>query len=369
MEDEQFITDFAQSEIAPLAEQIDQDGRIPLQLISRLHEPGFLSVTLSKQIGGSGLNYLSLSRIVEEFSRVCGSTGALVSIHNCLYADLLARRATPQQIKQFLIPLNDTKRSLGAFALSESNAGSDVAAMTTRADKRGDRWILNGRKAWVTSARESEHAIIFATIDKEKFHRGITAFIVDLSSPGVTIERNEDKLGIRGTSTCSVSLEDVEVPLDNVLGGLGEGFKIAMSQLDVARLGIASQALGIAQAGLDVATAFLRQNLKFDQLTKMKLAEMAMRLEGARLMVRKAAGDREERTQATNTKYSSMAKVMASECATFNALSCVQLMAEQGVVKGCRAERLYRDSRITEIYGGITDIQKFIIADQVLKGN
>ena len=282
----------------------------------------------------------------------------------------MQRRGTSEQIKKYLLPLYEEGKNLGAFALSETNAGSDVAAMSTKADKCGDEWILNGRKAWVTSARESSCGIIFATIDREKFHKGITAFIVDLkNTPGVTLERNEDKLGIRGTSTCSVSLEDVRVRHSDVLGGLGEGFKIAMSQLDVARLGIASQALGIAQSALDVAMEHMRDNLKFDQLSKLKLAEMALRIEGARLMVRKAAGDRESRSQQTNTKLSSMAKVMASECATFSAHSCIQLLGEKGVTDASRAERIYRDSRITEIYGGITDIQKFIIADQVLKGH
>lgn len=326
-------------------------------------------MTLKEDFGGAELDYLALSRIVEEISRVCGSTGALVSIHNCLFADLMQRRANNRQLDKYLIPLYKEETQLGAFALSEANAGSDVAAISTRADKSGDHWILNGRKAWVTSAKESQCAIIFATIDREKFHRGITAFIVELNSPGVTIERNEDKLGIRGTSTCSISLEDVHVPQENVLGGLGEGFKIAMSQLDVARLGIASQALGLAQGSLDVATEYLKKNLQFDQLSKIKLAEMAVKVEAARLMVRNAAANRESRTQQSNTKYSSMAKVVASECATSNAHSCLQLMGEQGTIQGTHAERLLRDSRITEIYGGITDIQKFIIADQVLKGH
>lgn len=341
---------------------------MPADLISLLHRKGLLGVTLKKSNGGAGLDYLSLSLIVEELSRVCGSTGALVSIHNCLFADLLQRRGSPLQIEQFLLPLYKDGTHLGAFALSETNAGSDVAALTTRAIKSGEGWLLNGRKAWVTSAKESSCGIFFATIDPEKFHRGITAFLVDLHAPGVTIERNEEKLGIRGTSTCSIRLEDVRVREENVLGGIGEGFRIAMSQLDVARLGIASQALGLAQGALDVATEYLKKNLKFDQLSKLKLAEMAMRVEGARLMVRKAAEGREGRSQRSNTKYSSMAKVMASECATFNAHACIQLMGERGIVEGCRAERIYRDSRITEIYGGITDIQKFIIADQVLKG-
>lgn len=342
---------------------------MPDYLIPLLHSKGLLGVTLKPEYGGAGLDYHSMSRIVEEISRACGSTGALVSIHNCLFADLLQRRGTPEQIIKHLLPIYEQKTHLGVFALSESDAGSDVAAMKTRADKTGDHWVLNGRKAWVTSARESSCGVFFATIDKDKCHRGITAFIVDLNAPGVTLERNEDKLGIRGTSTCSISLEDVRVPQENVLGGLGEGFKIAMSQLDVARLGIASQALGIAQAGLDEATGFVRRTLKFDQLTKLKLADMAIRVDAARLLVRRAAGDRELRSQQTNTKFSSMAKVMASECATFNAQACMQLMEDEGFVKGGRAERLFRDARITEIYGGITDIQKLIIADQVVKGN
>lgn len=224
-----------------MAAQIDQDGQIPKTLITLLHSKGLLGVTLHKEFGGAGLNYLTLSRIVEEISRACASTGALVSIHNCLFADLLQRRGTPEQIATHLLPLTQQQTHLGVFGLSEFDAGSDVAAMKTVAVKSGDQWILNGHKAWVTSAREASCGIFFATVDKAKFHRGITAFIVDLATPGLTLERNEEKLGIRGTSTCAIRLEDVAIPDKNVLGGLGEGFKIAMAQLDVARLGIASQ--------------------------------------------------------------------------------------------------------------------------------
>lgn len=338
-------------------------------MIIKLHKAGLLGVGVAKENGGSGGNYLTISRIVEELSRACSSTGALVSIHNCLFADLMQRRGSPDQIQNHLIPILKGQTHLGAFGLSEQDAGSDVAAMKTKAIRSGSDYILNGRKAWVTSARESACGVFFATIDPEKFHRGITAFIIPLSSPGVVLERNEDKMGIRGTSTCSVRFEDVIVPEKNVLGAPGEGFKIAMEQLDIARLGIASQALGIAQASLDVATEFLKLNLQFDQLTKLKLAEMAIRVDAAQLLVRRVAGDRVTRSRHTNTKFSSMAKVAASECATFNARSCVQLLGEHGVVAGSRAERLYRDARITEIYGGVTDIQKFIVAEQVLKGH
>lgn len=243
--------------------------------------------------------------------------------------------------------------------------------MVTNARNDGDIWILNGRKSWVTSAVESQAAIVFATIDRSKKHKGITAFLINMKAPGLSLGRKEKKLGIRATSTCDLVLEDVRVPSSNILGNVGEGFRIAMEQLDHGRIGIASQALGIAQAALDTTVEYASKRIAFDQpllrlpTVQTRIAEMALRLEAARLLTRQSAikNDINERS----TKYSSMAKLAASECATFCAHNCQQILGGNGYVNDYPAERYYRDARITEIYGGISDIQKLVIADRVIK--
>ena len=243
--------------------------------------------------------------------------------------------------------------------------------MSSTATKDGDSYILNGSKAWVTSGIEAEAVIVFATMDKSLKHKGISAFIVDMNAPGVQRGRNEKKLGIRATSTCSVSLNDVRVPVENILGAPCGGFKIAMEQLDQARIGIASQALGIAQAALDTAISYASQRIAFKQsilelsAVQNRIAEMAMKIEASRLLIRQAATIKDENLR--STKFTSMAKWHASEAATFCAHNCIQILGGMGIVEDLPAERFYRDARITEIYGGITDVQKKIVCDQLRK--
>ncbi|XP_059618662.1 short-chain specific acyl-CoA dehydrogenase, mitochondrial-like [Phlebotomus argentipes] len=363
--------EFAEKELMPIAARIDREMRFPMELIEKLGSQGMLYMSVDRQFGGAGLDILALSLAVEELSRGCSSTGAVVSIHNCLYANLLDRRGTEEQKKLFLAPLV-LNSSLGAFALSEFNAGSDVAALSTTARQEGDKWILKGTKAWVTSAREAKVAVVFASVDRSLKHAGLAGFIVPLDAPGVSVGRNEEKMGIRGTSTCTLVLDNVEVPEGNVIGEIGEGFKIAMEQLDLARIGIASQALGIARASLDLSISYATSRIAFGQsiitmpTVKARIADMGLRLEAAQLLTRRAAflfsqpGGR-------STKFSSMAKLAASECAVFNSHNCVQILGGMGYVMDLPAERLYRDARITEIYGGVSDIQRQIVADQVIK--
>lgn len=243
--------------------------------------------------------------------------------------------------------------------------------MLTSATKDGSSYILNGSKAWVTSGIEAETAVIFATVDKSLKHKGITAFIVDLSSPGVERGKNEKKFCIRATSTCSILLNDVKVPAENVLGATCEGFKIAMEQLDQARVGIASQALGIAQASLDTAINYASQRIAFQKpilemsSVQNRLAEMTLKIEASRLLIRQAAQMKDENMK--STKFTSMAKWHAGETATFCAHNCIQILGGMGIVEDYPAERLYRDARVTEIYGGITDVQKKIVVDQLRK--
>ncbi|XP_055683705.1 short-chain specific acyl-CoA dehydrogenase, mitochondrial-like isoform X2 [Lutzomyia longipalpis] len=363
--------EFAEKELMPVAAKIDRDMRFPQELIEKLGTQGLLYMTVDRHLGGAGLDILSLSLAVEEIARGCSATGAVVSIHNCLYANLLDRLGTEEQKKRFLAPMV-MDSSLGAFALSEFNAGSDVAAMSTTARQEGSKWILKGNKAWVTSAREAKAAVVFASVDRNLKHAGLAAFIVPLDTPGVTLGRNEEKMGIRGTSTCTLTLDNVEIPQENILGEIGDGFRIAMEQLDLARIGIASQALGIARACLDLSISYATSRIAFGQsiitmpTVKTRIAEMGLRLEAAQLLTRRAAFIHSQ-PGAKTTKFSSMAKLAASECATFNSHNCVQILGGMGYVMDLPAERLYRDARITEIYGGVSDIQRQIVADQVIK--
>ncbi|XP_055548205.1 short-chain specific acyl-CoA dehydrogenase, mitochondrial-like [Wyeomyia smithii] len=361
---------FADRELKPVAAELDRDARFPAEQIAKLADLGLMRVTVDPEYAGSGLNMLALSLVVEELSRGCGSTGSIVSIHNCLFANLLNRVGAEEQKQHFFGKYSNN--SIGVFALSESDAGSDVAALNTKAQREGDFWILNGTKAWVTSAKEAQYGVIFATVDTDLKYKGITAFLLDFdNATGLTVGPNEDKLGIRATSTCNLHLDNVRVRSSNVLGSIGGGFRLAMEQLDRARIGIASQALGIAQAALEAAVGYAEQRIAFGQpLLKLssvqtRIAEMALRIESTRLLVRKAAVeiDRNERS----TKACSMAKWFAGETATFAAHNCLQIMGGMGYVKNMPAERFYRDARITEIYGGVTDVQKTIVAEQVIE--
>uniref|UniRef100_A0AAG5DR19 Short-chain specific acyl-CoA dehydrogenase, mitochondrial n=1 Tax=Anopheles atroparvus TaxID=41427 RepID=A0AAG5DR19_ANOAO len=337
---------FTENELKPAASDIDRNGTFPAEIIAKLAGLGLMRVTVNPQYGGSGMDMLSLSLVVEELSRGCGSTGSIVSIHNCLYANLLDRLGTDEQKKGFFNKYN--KKTIGAFALSEMEAGSDVAAMTTRAKKGANgSWILNGTKAWVTSGVEAVAAVVFATVDPSLKYKGITAFLVDFDD------------------------ENVHVPEANVLGTVGDGMRIAMEQLDRARIGIASQAIGIGQGSLEQAVQYAKERKAFGgtlidlPAVRTRIAEMATRIEVARLLVRKAAGEIDRGQRAT--KACSMAKWVAGEAATLAAHSCQQIHGGMGYVKNLPAERFYRDARITEIYGGVTDVQKSIVADQIIK--
>lgn len=380
---------FSEEELKPVAGQIDRECKYPRRQIEKLGELGLMGVCAAQRFGGSGMSTLALSLVVEELSRGCGSTGAIVSIHNCLYVNLLDRIGTDEQKERFLKPFVDGNK-VGAFALSESgefhflcrfhksfnffirpDAGSDVAAMSTTAHKDGNSYILSGTKAWVTSALEAEAGVVFATLNKEQKHKGIAAFIVDLKSSGVELGKNEKKLGLKGSSTCSIILNEVRIPSENLLGAPSDGFKIAMEQLDTARIGIASLALGIAQASLDTAIDYASQRIAFTKpilemsSVQSRLAEMATKIESTRLLVRRAAEMKDDNLK--STKFTSMAKWQASETATFCAHNCIQILGGMGVVEDLPAERYYRDARITEIFGGITDVQKLIIAGQLRK--
>nr|CAI5824235.1 unnamed protein product [Callosobruchus analis] len=366
---QQMCKDFAETELKPVAAQLDREHRFPAEQIKKMGELGLLSITVSEEYGGAGQDMLALAVAVEELAKACGGTGTIVSVHNCLYVGLLDRCGNPAQKEKFLRPF--TSGTLGCFALSEPDAGSDVGNMSCVAVQDGDHWVLNGTKSWVTSGLEGKCAVVFATVDKSLKHRGITGFIIPIPTEGLSLGKKEEKMGIRSSSTCNLILEDVRVPKENVLGTVGGGFKMAMAQLDRARIGIAAQALGIAQAALEVAIDYAGQRKAFGkpinqlQAVKMRLADMAIRLESARLLVWRAAAccDEDRRT----TKESSMAKLAASEAATFVSHNAIQILGGMGYVTDMPAERHYRDARITEIYAGVTDVQKLLIGDLIIK--
>ncbi|KAK9888124.1 hypothetical protein WA026_000396 [Henosepilachna vigintioctopunctata] len=363
--------DFVEAELKPFAAKLDKEHIFPKDQIKKLGELGLLSINVSEKWGGAGQDSLAMAVAVEEIARGCGGTATIVSVHNCLFVNLIDRCGTDDQKEKFLRPF--TSGTLGCFALSEPGAGSDVGAISTTAVLDGDSYVLNGTKSWVTSGTEGKAAIIFATIDKKLKHKGITGFIVPMTTEGLSCGKKEDKLGIRASSTCNLILEDVRVPKENILGKPGEGFKMAMIQLDKARVGIAAQALGIAQSALDTAVDYSFQRKAFGQpinnlqAVKLRLGEMALKLESARLLVWRAAVLCDEPQR--STKESSMAKVAASEAATFVSHSAIQILGGMGYVADMPAERHYRDARITEIYAGVNDVQRQLIADAILKEN
>ncbi|CAH1996036.1 unnamed protein product [Acanthoscelides obtectus] len=331
---QQMCRDFAETELKPIAAQLDKEHRFPAEQIKKMGELGLLGITVSDEYGGAGQDMLSLAVAVEELARACGGTGTIVSVHNCLYVGLLDRCGTPEQKEKFLRPF--TSGTLGCFALSEPDAGSDVGNMSCVARQDGDYWVLNGTKSWVTSGVEGKAAVVFATVDRSLKHRGITGFIIPKPTEGLSLGKKEDKLGIRASTTCNLILEDVRIPKENILGEIGGGFRMAMEQLDRARVGIAAQALGIAQAALEVAVDYAGQRKAFGkpinqlQAVKMRLADMALRLEAARLLVWRAAACCEEDRR--TSKESSMAKLAASEAATFVSHNAIQILGGMGYV-------------------------------------
>lgn len=320
--------------------------------------------------GGTGLDYLAYAIAMEEISRGCASAGVVMSAHNTLYLGPIVANGSDAQRTAFVQPFTDGHR-IGCFGLSEPGNGSDAGAASTTAILKGDQWILNGTKAWITNAHEAEAAVIFATTDKSLKHRGISAFIVPHNAVGFSLGKKEDKLGIRGSSTAYLIFEDCAIPQENLLGTAGSGFKIAMQTLDAGRIGIAGQALGIAQASLELAVNYAQKRMTFGkaiakhQAIQTKIADMALQIDAARLLTWRAAWLKDNGKP--YTKEAAMAKLAASETATMAAHQAIQILGGMGYVSDMPAERHYRDARITEIYEGTSEIQRLVIAGAVLK--
>lgn len=366
----QTCRNFADTELKPIAHKVDKDHFFPAEQVKKLGELGMMGVTVSPDFDGSGMDTLSYAIAIDEISRGCASTGVILSANNSLYCAPVEKYGNVEQKEKFLKPCA-SGREIGCFMLSEPGNGSDAGAASTMAVDAGDHWVLNGSKAWITNSYEAKYGVVFATTDKSLKHKGISAFIVDMKSPGVSLGKKEDKLGIRGSSTATVTFENCIVPKENLLGAKGKGFTIAMTTLDGGRIGVAAQALGIAQASLDCAVEYSKIRKAFDKpISNMyaiqeKLSTMSTKIDAARLLIYKAAMLKDQGKPFT--KDAAQAKLYASEAATYCAHQAIQVLGGMGYVSEMPAERHYRDARITEIYEGTSEIQHLVIAGQLLK--
>jgi len=361
---------FAEQELKPMAAETDRTSKYPAETVKKLGEMGLLGIFIDPEYNGSGLDYMSYAIAMEEISRGCASTGVILSAHLSLYCAPVAANATPEQKQKWLAPFASGEK-IGCFGLTEPGNGSDAGAASTTAVEDGDAWVLNGTKAWITNSYEASAAVVFATTDKSLKHKGISCFVVPTDARGFSLGAKEDKLGIKASSTANLIMDNVRIPKDNLIGKRGDGFKIAMRTLDAGRIGIAGQAVGIAQAALDCAVDYAEQRQSFGkpinthQAVAFKLADMAVKIESARLLMYKAA--RLKDAGLPFTKEAAMAKLAGSEAATFCAHQSQQVLGGMGFVRDMPAERHYRDARITEIYEGTSEIQRLVIGNIVKK--
>ena len=362
--------DFAQKEIAPIAAKIDETGEFPRETVKKMGELGLMGIEVPPEYGGGGLDCVSYVLAMEEVSKVCASHGTIMSVNNSLVCYGLNRFGTEEQKKKFLLPLASGKK-LGAYSLTEPQSGSDAGNMKTRAVLHGDGYLINGRKSWVTSGPVADYIVLFVSTQPELKHRGTACFIVDTKLPGFALGKTEPKLGIRASATCECTYENYKIPVSHRIGQEGEGFKIAMSVLDAGRIGIAAQALGIAQAAYEASVAYAKERSAFGQkiaefqAIQWMIADMAVRIEAARLLIYHAAAkkDRHERF----SREAAMAKLFASETAMWVAEKAIQVHGGIGYSKELPVERYFRDAKITEIYEGTSEIQRLVIARSALE--
>lgn len=358
------VRDFAQNEIAPFVEKMEA-GEFPRPILNKMAELGLMGITVPEEYGGSGMDFISYIIAINELSKVSAVIGVILSVHTSVGTNPILYFGNEEQ-KQKYVPKLAKGEYLGAFCLTEPSAGSDAASLKTRAVKKGDKYIINGSKIFITNGGEADVYIVFAKTDPEKGSRGVTAFIVEKDAPGLIIGKDEKKMGLHGSRTVELSFENMEVPEANRLGEEGEGFKIAMANLDVGRIGIAAQALGIAEAALDAAVKYAGERQQFgkpiiaNQGIGFKLADMATAVESARLLVYRAADLRSKGLPCG--KEASMAKLFASQTAREVAIEAVQVFGGYGYTKEYPVERYFRDAKITEIYEGTSEIQRIVIS-------
>lgn len=364
------VEKFAQEKIAPVASENERNHRFPADIIKEASELGLMGINYPTEYGGAGMDAVSYMLAVEAVSRYCASTGVIISAHSSLVCDPIYRFGTEEQKQKYLPDLLSGKK-IGSFSLTEAGAGSDSGATKTTAKLVGDKWVLNGSKQFATNGKEAEVFVLIAATDPGKKTHGVSAFIVDRDTPGYSIGKVEKKLGIKGSSTVEIILDNVEVPKENLLGELNKGFKLAMVTLDGGRLGIASQALGIARAAIEDAIKYSKERVQFDQpianfqAIQWMIADMWVEYEAAWLLTWRASKLKDAGQR--YTLEAAAAKLKASEVASFCANKCVQIHGGYGYTEDFNAERYLRDAKITEIYEGTSEIQRLVVSRGLLK--
>ncbi len=371
--------EFAENEVKPLAQEIDENHRFPRETVDKLAKYGFLGIPVAKEFGGQGCDNLTYAMCVEELSKVCGTTGVIVSAHTSLCVDPIMTFGTPAQKEKYGIPLAKGEK-LGAFGLTEPGAGTDAQGQQTKAVLDGDEWVLNGSKCFITNGKEADVYVIFAVTGKiekrGKFMKEISAFIVEKGTEGFSFGTKENKMGICASATYELIFTDCRIPKENLLGQQGKGFNIAMHTLDGGRIGIAAQALGLAAGALETTINYVKERKQFGrsiaqfQNTQFQLADMATKVEAARMMVYRAAKKKDEYVKNPKVSYSveaAMAKLYAAEVAMEVTTKAVQLHGGYGYIKEYDVERMMRDAKITEIYEGTSEVQRMVISANILK--
>ena len=357
--------EFAENEIKPLAKEIDETERFPLESVKKMAEMGMMGLAIPEEYGGSGVDQLGYVLEIEELAKVCATTAIIVSAHSSLCCWPILKFGTEEQKQKYLVPLARGEK-LGAFALTEPSAGTDASMQKSTAVLDGDAYVLNGSKIFITNAGAADVFIVFAMTDKEQGTRGISAFIVERDLPGFTMSKPENKMGLRASSTCELIFDNVRVPKENLLGQEGKGFKIAMATLDGGRIGVAAQATGIAQGAIDEAVKYTAERIQFGrrisqfQNTQFTLADMQTRTDAARLLVWRAAAAEQEGQP--YTVPAAMAKLFAAETASYVTNRAVQLFGGYGYTKDYPVDRMMRDAKVTEIYEGTSEVQKMVIS-------
>ena len=366
--------EFAEKEVKPLAQEVDETEQFPRETVEKMGKLGFLGIPVPKEYGGQGCDPLAYAMCVEELSKVCGTTGVIVSAHTSLCCDPIQTYGTEEQKQKYLVPLAKGEK-LGAFGLTEPGAGTDAQGQQTKAVLDGDEWVLNGTKIFITNGKEADVYVIIAvtgTVEKRgRLQKEISAFIVEKGTPGFTFGTKEKKMGIRGSATYELIFTDCRIPKENLLGKKGEGFKIAMHTLDGGRIGIAAQALGIAEGALERTIEYVKERKQFGraigqfQNTQFQLADMATKCKAAQMMVYRAA--MAKATQKSYGPEAAMAKLYAAEVAMEVTTKAVQLHGGYGYIREYDVERMMRDAKITEIYEGTSEVQRMVISADLLK--
>ena len=359
------LNDFCLKEVQPIAAELDEQERFPAETIEKLAEMGMMGLPFAEEYGGAGMSYVTYIAATEELAKYCASTSVTVSAHCSLCCWPISEYGTEEQKKKYLTPLASGEK-IGGFGLTEPSAGTDAAMQKTTAEDKGDHWLINGTKIFITNAAVADTFVIFAMTDKSLGNRGITAFIIEKDFPGFSVGTHEKKMGIRGSSTCELIFDNMIVPKENILGELNKGFKVAMTTLDGGRIGVAAQALGTAEGAIEECIKYVTQRVQFGQRlsqfqnTQFELADMKTKVEAARLLIYRAAQAKQDHEPYSD--LAAMAKLFAGEMSSDVTRRCLQLIGGYGYTREYPFERFMRDAKITEIYEGTSEVQKIVIA-------